>query len=137
MNRETYNEEVDRIATEIHQLSLDRHRLYGRERELIRRLVEVRRRRESVVRRQRSPSPEEEGETDETVRGAGAAASGNGKVDRFGNVLEVGDRVEFLTPGRCVGKIWTVYRLTEKRVLCERNKGVFKTHREYHNVKKL
>ena len=90
-----------------------------------------------MVRRQRSPSPEEEGETEETVRGAGAAASGNRKVDRFGNVLEVGDRLEFLTPGRCVGKIWTVYRLTEKRVLCERNKDVFKMHREYCNVKKL
>ena len=41
MDKETYNEEVDRIAEEIYQQSLERHRLYERERHLIRRLVEV------------------------------------------------------------------------------------------------
>ena len=137
MDRETYDEEVDRICTEIHQLSLERHQLYERERQLIRRLVEVRRRREATVRREQGSSSEEEDQGEEEVCGVGATENGTRKVDRFGKELKIGDTVEFLTPGRCVGKLWTVYRLTDKRVLCERNNGVFKTHREYRNVKKV
>ena len=88
-------------------------------------------------RREQASSPEEEDQGAEAVSGAGAAENSNSRLDRFGNVIEVGDSVEFLIPGRCVGKILTVYRLTDKRVLCERNNGLFKSHREYRNVKKL
>ena len=131
MDRDTYNDKVDRIAEEIPQLSLERHQLYERERRLIRRLVEVRRQREVAARRERIPSPGAQG------RALSAAECESRKVDRFGNQLSIGDRVELLTPGRCVGKNWVIYKLTKKRVLCQRNNGVYKTHREYRNVKKL
>lgn len=58
------------------------------------------------------------------------------KTDKFGNSLEIGDEVEFLTEGLYKAKRWKIYKLTEKRVLCKR-KGSQKTHREYHNVKKI
>ena len=58
------------------------------------------------------------------------------KTDKFGNYLKIGDKVEFLTAGTYKAKHWEIYKLTEKRVLCKR-KGSQKTHREYHNVKKV
>ena len=137
MDRDTYNDEVDKIAAEIHDLSLERHRLYEREKTLLKRLVEVRRQRESAARRERSPSPEEFNRAGRRQRALSSEECKRRKVDRFGNKLKVGDRVELITPGRCVGINWTIYKLTDKRVLCERNEGVFKTHREYRNVKKL
>ena len=45
---------------------------------------------------------------------------------RFCNEIKVSDKVEFLSSGRLVGKIWKVYKINEMRVLCERNKGVHK-----------
>ena len=68
MDREAHNKEADRIAEEIHQLSLDRHQIYERERQLIQRLVKVRRRRDSGARRQRLPSPEVANQGDDEVR---------------------------------------------------------------------
>ena len=79
-----------------------------------------------------------------TAKKQGSGAQGTNKKatsavatarDRFGKRIKVGDTVEFLTPGRFVGKLWTVYKITEKRVLCERKKGAQKTHREFANVK--
>ena len=58
------------------------------------------------------------------------------KKDRFGTVIEVGDKVEFLTPGRVIGSIWTIYKLTDKRVLCHKHDGLLKAYREYKNVRK-
>ena len=58
------------------------------------------------------------------------------KTDRDGNQLKVGDKVEFLTKGLYKSNTWTIYRLTETRVLCKR-KGNQKTHRDYQNVRKL
>ena len=137
MDREIYDEEVDRIAEEIRRLSLDRHWLYEREQQLIRRLDEARRRRDSRARRQRASSPKERVYINEAVCSIDNTECGSRKVDRFGNKLEVGDRVELLTPGRYMGKVWKVYKLTEKRVLCERNGGAYKTNREYRNVRKV
>ena len=42
------------------------------------------------------------------------------QTNRYGNTLQVGDKVEFLNEGQYASKFWTIYRLTEKRVLCER-----------------
>ena len=137
MDRDRYNEDVDRIAEEIHRLSIERHRLYEEERRLIRRLLEAQRQRETVTRREGSSSPEESNQARVGTRELNAEECERRRVDRFGNQLRVGDRVEFITPGRCVGKNWRIYKLTKKRVLCERNKGLFKTHREYWNVRKL
>lgn len=58
------------------------------------------------------------------------------KTDRFGKELKVGDCVEFLTDGLYQSKTWKIYKLTNTRVLCKR-KGSQKTHRAYHNVKKV
>ena len=136
MDRETYNKEVDRIAEEIRQLSLERHRLYEREKHLIRRLVEVRRLRESVAGQEEQAAQEEENQGGRGEEGISPSECRRRKIDRFGKKLKVGDTVELLTSGRCIRKLWTIYGLTDKRVLCERSKGVFKMHREYWNVKK-
>ena len=64
-------------------------------------------------------------------------ATGKPKTDRFGNKLRVGDRVEFLTDGKFKHKNWTIYRLTEKRVLYEKKSTGQKAHREYHDVRKV
>ena len=135
MDRETYNEEVDRIAEEINRLSLERHRIYEREKRLIRRLVEIRRLRESAEGQEERAAQEEEDRGDSGEVELSPEECRRRKTDRFGKKLKVGDTVELLTTGRCIGKLWTIYKLTDKRVLCER-KDVFKTHRDYWNVKK-
>ena len=135
MDRETYNEEVDRIAEEINRLSLERHRIYEREKRLIRRLVEIRRLRESTAGQEEQAAQEEENQGGRGEEELSPSECRRRKTDRFGKKLEIGDTVELLTSGRCIGKLWTVYGLTDKRVLCER-KDAFKTHREYWNVKK-
>ena len=137
MNRKDYHDEVDEIAEEIRRLSLDRQRLYEREQRLICRLDEATRRRDIRTRRQQSTSSKKQGRLIDAASLIENRESGSRKVDRFGNKLEVGDRVEFLTPGRYMGKVWKVYGLTEKRVLCERNGGASKTNREYCNVRKV
>ena len=68
---------------------------------------------------------------DKTIYTVGQELLGSDKTDRDGNIIEVGDRLELLTTGRLVGGIWTIYKLTEKRALCEKHNGVYKTHREY------
>ena len=115
-------------------VSIERHRIYEREKELIRELVEIRR---SAARWQQSRT--EQGSTEERAspRAATRESSGNKKRDRFGKEIKVGDKVEFLTPGKLIGKIWTVYKITDKRVLCERHNGMHKTHREFKNVRIL
>ena len=128
--------EIEDIANRLHRLQLERFRIYEEEKELLSELVEIRRRRDTT----RQVSTGAEQETRERVTGSNRAPkerSDNKKRDRFGNELKVGDRVEFLTSGRLVGKIWTIYKITEKRVLCERHNGVHKTHREFKNVRKV
>ena len=93
--------------------------------------MENRRRRKDI----RRLSEKSEKTTD--VVGASKSRLANEKKDRFGKVIRVGDRVEFLTSGRFIGNFWTVYKITDKRVLCERNNGFQKTHREFKNVKRL
>ena len=99
MNRKDYHDEVDEIAEEIRRLSLDRQRLYEREQRLICRLDEARRRRDTRARRQRASSPKGQVYIKEGASSIDNRECGSRKVDRFGNKLEVGDRVEFLTPG--------------------------------------
>ena len=48
--------------------------------------------------------------------------------------LSVGDSVRFITRGRLEPGFWTVYGLTNTRVLCE--KGHKKSFRAYKNVRK-
>ena len=62
--------------------------------------------------------------------------SEEGKTDRHGNFLKVGDKVEFLTDGLYKSKRWIIYKLTDTRVLCHRKNGQ-KTHREYRNGRKI
>jgi hypothetical protein len=38
-------------------------------------------------------------------------------IDRHGNVLKVGDEVEFLTEGLYKAKVWKIYKLTKTRAL--------------------
>ena len=117
-------------------MQFERARIYEREKDLLLELVDIRRRRNAA---RRQSSREERGAC-ERANTAGVSAKAHAedkKRDRFGKELNVGDTVEFLTPGRLVGKIWTVYRITDKRVLCERHNGVHKTHREFKNVRKL
>ena len=118
--------EIEEVADRLHRLHLERWRIYEQEKELIRELVELRRRKNAA---KRQSSRAEQGTGERATSAAGVAK------DRFGKTIKVGDTVEFLTPGRLVGKLWTVYRITEKRVLCERHNGVHKTHREFRNVK--
>ena len=128
--------EIEDIANRLHRLQLERFRIYEEEKELLSELVEIRRRRDAA--RQVSSGVEREAREHVTNRNrAPRERPNNKKRDRFGNELKVGDRVEFLTSGRLVGKIWTIYKITEKRVLCERHNGVHKTHREFKNVRKI
>lgn len=135
MDREAYDEEVDRIAEEINRLTLERHRIYDREKRLLRRLVEVRRLRALAEGQEEQAAQEEESQGGREEEELSPAECRRRKTDRFGKKLRIGDTVELLTTGRCIGTLWTIYRLTDKRVLCERNE-VFKTNREYYNVKK-
>ena len=123
--------ELEEVAKKIHRLHIERGRTYDRETELWEELIDIRRRR-NAARRQGVSNVKSE-----NTNGAQRDSGSGVKTDRFGNELKVGDTVEFLTSGRLVGKIWTVYKITEKRVLCERHNGVHKTHREFKNVKKL
>ena len=121
--------ELEEVAERLHRLHLERWRIYNKEKALLRELVEIRRRR-NATRRQSATN-----EQPTSTRGAERSSGSGAKTDRFGNELKVGDRVEFLTSGRLVGKIWTVYKITDKGVLCERHNGVHKTHRKFKNVK--
>ena len=125
------DKELNNVTKELRRLHLKRYRICKKEKELLRELVEIRRRRKDT----RQLSAESEQTTDAV--GASRSRLADEKKDRFGNVIRVGDRVEFLTSGRFVGNFWTVYKITDKRVLCERNNGFQKTHREFKNVKRL
>ena len=123
--------ELEEIAEKIHRLHIERLRTYDREKELWEELIDIKRRR-NAARRQRATNEQSE-DTDGDQRKSRLGV----KTDRFGNELKVGDTVEFLTSGRLVGKIWTIYKITDKQVLCECYNGVHKIHREFKNVKKL
>ena len=132
------NSDVDDIAEKLHQVHIERHRLHEREQALIKQLIEARKRRRNERSRSRSGVKANDREVDARIYGvAQERGAESTKRDRFGTALKVGDRVEFLTSGRLVGKIWTVYKLTEKRVLCERHDGVHKAFRDYKNVRKV
>lgn len=123
--------ELEEVSEKIHRLHLERWRSYDKEKELWEELIDIKRRR-NAARRQNALSVKSE-DTCGAKRSGGPCV----KTDRFGKELKIGDTVEFLTSGRLVGKIWTIYKITDKRVLCERHNGVHKTHREFKNVKKL
>ena len=135
MDRE--NDEIEDIAKKLHQVHIDRHRLYEKEQRLIRELIEAKSKKSSGSRRPRASLPEEVPRGDGEARAPGRASGEKFKADRYGTPLKIGDRVEVLTQGRTSGKNWTIYKFTDKRVLLERNNGIFKTHREYKNVRKL
>ena len=125
------DEELDKVAEKLRGLQLERRHICEKEEELLRELTEIRRKRKDA--RQRSAKREH---TMDAV-GVQRNTSGDEKKDRLGNVIRIGDRVEFLTAGRLAGKYWTVYEVTDKRVLCERNNGTKKTHRGFNNVRRL
>ena len=120
--------ELQEVVQSLNRLYLERSKIYEKEKELRRKLVVISRRRSaggqpsSVVKQATS-------ETATTVSGV--------KRDCFGNKIKVGKKVNFLTSGRYSGKIWTVYGITEKRVLCEQKKGVYKTHQDFKNIRKI
>ena len=72
--------------------------------------MEIRRRR-NAARRLSSGLEQKVSEQPTNARGVQRGRSTNKKRDRFGKEIKVGDRVEFLTPGRLVGKIWKVYKI--------------------------
>ena len=120
--------ELQEVVQSLNRLYLERSKIYEKEKELRRELAVISRRRSA----EGQPSSVVEQATSET-----ATTASRSKRDRFGNKIKVSDKVEFLTSGRYSGKIWTVYGITEKRVLCERKKGVYKTHRDFKNVRKI
>ena len=124
-------EELDKLAEKLSGLQLERRRICEREEELLRELTEISRKNKGV--RQGGATREQA----TGVVGAQRNTSGEDKRDRLGNVIRIGDRVEFLTAGRFSGKYWTVYQVTDKRVLCERNNGTKKTHRGFNNVRRV
>ena len=132
------NSDVDNIAEKLHKVHIERHRLHEREQALIKQLIEARKRKRNERSRSRHGVNADDREVNARIYGVVQEQATEGtKKDRFGTVLKVGDSVEFLTSGRLVGKIWTVYKLTEKRVLCERHDGVHKAFRDYKNVRKV
>ena len=132
------NSDVEDIAEKLHQVHIERHRLHEKEQALIRQLIEARERKKNERSRGWRGVKVKEGEVSARIYGVVEDQATEGtKKDRFGTVLKVGDSVEFLMSGRLVGKIWTVYKLTEKRVLCERHDGVHKAFRVYKNVRKV
>ena len=135
-NGQDRERELEEVANRLHRLHLERFCIYEKEKELLRELVAIRRRRDAE-RRRHQELEETERNSDTHIIGVGSEPSERVKRDCFGNELNVGDRVEFLTPGRLVGKIWKIYKIRDKRVLCERNNGVHKTQREFRNVKKI
>ena len=105
---------------------------------MIRQLIEARKRKQNERRRSRHDIKADDREVDARIFEVNQGQEVEDvKKDRFGAVLKVGDLVEFLTPGRLPGKLWTIYKLTDKRVLCERHEGVHKAFREYKNVRKV
>ena len=118
-------------------MHIQRHKIYEREQQLIKRLVDARKRKINLDRRPRRRREEAEQSPRIAARGVKTDPLERRKLDRFDNELKVGNTVEFLTSGRLPGKIWTINKITEKRVLCERNKGAFTTHREFQNIKKV
>ena len=132
------NSDVEDIAEKLHQVHIERHRLHEKEQALIRQLIEARERKKNERSRGWRGVKVKEGEVSARIYGVVEDQATEGtKKDRFGTVLKVGDQVEFLTPGRLVGKIWTIYKLTKKRVLCERHEAVHKAFRDYKNVRKV
>ena len=130
--------DIDDIAEKLHQVHIERHRLHKKEQALIRQLIEARKRKQDQRRRSRHGIKADDREVDASIYQVNhEQAAENVKKDKFGAVLKVGDTIEFLTPGRLPGKLWTIYKLTDKRVLCERHEGVHKAFREYKNVRKV
>ena len=120
--------ELQEVVQRLNRLYLERAKIDKKERELRREL--------EVISTKGSAEQQKKSFVKQAASKAATNASGV-KTDRFGNKIEVGDKVEFFTSGRYPGKIWTVYGITEKRVLCEQKKGVYKTHRDLKNVRKI
>ena len=135
MTRE--DDEIERIVEELRQVHIDRRRLSAKEQCLIGQLVEARTSESAGLKRLRTNSPKKTKQEHGDIISARRQNCQTAKTDRYGNDLSVGDRVEVLTQGRTAGKNWIIYKLTDKRVLLERNNGVYKTHREYKNVRRL
>ena len=137
MSSSSENSDVDDIAEKLHQVHIERHRLHEKEQALIRQLIEARRTKQDQRRSGRRAVKADNREVDTRIYGVDRnQVVENVKRDRNGVELKVGDLIEFLTPGRLPGKLWTIYKLTDKRALCERHDGVHKAFREYKNVRK-
>ena len=126
MNRK---DEIEDLARQLIRIHIDRETLIEKEKKILRRIEEIQ---SSSATTSGTTKPEKHSERQ--VKGGPIEQQ---RTARDGNLLQVGDRVEFLTEGQYKNKHWTVYKLTEKRVLCEGNKKGQKTHREYRNVRKV
>ena len=117
-------DDIRELTRQLLKMHIDRERLATEDRAILERLAKLTSSDSRVVREQ-SKVKQEKRQINEA------------KKDRFGNTLQVGDKVEFLTKGKFESKVWTVYRLTEKRVLCEKKLTGQRTHREYQNVRRV
>ena len=137
MNRSEGNE-FEKITEELRRIFIQRRALYEREEQLLNRLNELRSEGNTAAIREASVEGDKSNEVISVPNEVRIIELVEPvRRDRYGKDLKVGDRVEFLTPGKLIGKIWKVYGFTEKHVLCERHKGLFKTNRELHNVRRL
>ena len=117
-------DDIIELTRQLLKIHIDRERLATEERAILERLAKLASS-DSSIEKERSRVKQEKRQ------------NGEAKKDRFGNTLRVGDKVEFLTKGKFESKVWTVYRLTEKRVLCEKKSTGQRTHREYQNVRRV
>ena len=129
--------DVEEIAKKLHQVYIEKDRLRDIEQALRDKLLKARNKRKNDPRRGRQASRKERKEVGAISGRVSDEALRPQKTDRYGKILKVGDRVESLTPGKVLGHFWTIYKLTEKRVLLEKHNGDHKTHRDYKNVRKV
>ena len=117
-------DDIEKLTKQLLRIHIDRDRLATEERAILTRLAKLD---NSGTKRDKIKTKVKREEIEFSAA----------KKDRFGNILRIGDRVEFLTEGKYEHRYWTIYRLTEKRVLCERKSTGQRTHREYHNVRRI
>jgi len=118
-----FDEDVKLIERSLRNIRIEKDRLALKEDELVKKLI-----RRSKV------------ESDKINGGFTSVATNQKsferkKTDAFQQKLQVGDNIVFLTSGRSGAGVWTIYKLTETRVLCK--KGNERTFRAYKNVKKI
>ena len=137
MNRSECSE-FGKITQELRHIYTQRRALFEREEELLNKLNDLRSEGNTTARREDSAEADNSDEVVPVPKEVRIVEIVEPvRRDRYGKDLKIGDRVEFLTPGKLIGKFWKIYGFSEKRVLCERHKGLFKTNRELHNVKRL